>query len=49
MTGTWEPKSTIIDFKIYRDDNVVTGDVLLKEFDIHYQIDAHGSRQEYIK
>jgi len=26
-----------------------TGDALLKEFDIHYQIDAMGSRQEFIK
>ena len=41
--------SSIIDIKIYRDDNDVTGDVLVKEFDIHYQIDAAGSTQEFIK
>jgi hypothetical protein len=42
--------SSIIDVKLYRDDNVVAGDVLMKEFDIHYQIDQErGSRQEYIK
>ena len=41
--------SSIIDIRIYRDDNDVTGDVLLKEFDIHYQIDSLGSRQEFIK
>lgn len=41
--------SSVMDIKIYRDDNDVTGDVLLKEFDIHYQIDSYGSRQEYIK
>ena len=41
--------SSIIDIRIYRDDNVVVGDVLLKEFDIHYQIDGLGSRQELIK
>lgn len=41
--------SSIIDIRIYRDDNVVSGDVLLKEFDIHYQIDQQGSRQEFVK
>lgn len=41
--------SSIIDIKLYRDDNVVTGDVLLKEFDIHFQIDQLGSRQEGVK
>lgn len=41
--------SSIMDIKLYRDDDVVTGDVLLKEFDIHYQIDSNGSDQEYIK
>ena len=41
--------SSIIDIRIYRDDNDVTGDVLFKEFDIHYQIDQIGSRQELIK
>ena len=41
--------SSIIDIKLYRDDNVVSGDVLLKEFDIHFQRDTFGSRQEFIK
>ena len=41
--------SSILDIRIYRDDNVVSGDVLVKEFDIHYQIDALGSRQEFVK
>ena len=41
--------SSILDIKIYRDDNVVAGDVLVKEFDIHYQKDSVGSRQEFIK
>jgi len=41
--------SSILDIKLYRDDNVVTGDVLLKEFDVHYQIDQMGSRTEYVK
>ena len=41
--------SSIIEIKLYRDDNVVSGDVLGKEFDLHYQIDDRGSREEYIK
>lgn len=36
--------SSILDMKLYRDDNVVTGDVLVKELDIHYEIDTLGSR-----
>ena len=41
--------SAILDIKIYRDDNVVSGDVLVKEFDFHYQIDGDGSREEFVK
>jgi hypothetical protein len=41
--------SCMIDMKLYRDDNVVTGDVLVKEFDIHYEIDTLGSELEFIK
>lgn len=41
--------SSMMDIKIYRDDDVVSGDVLVKEFDLHYQIDTVGSRQEFIK
>ena len=41
--------SSILDIKLYRDDNVVTGDILVKEFDIHYQIDSFGSNLEYSK
>lgn len=48
MTGI-DTVSAIIEFKLYRDDNIVTGDILVKEFDIHYQIDGEGSRQEYVK
>lgn len=41
--------SSMLDIKIWRDDNTVTGDVLAKEFDIHIEIDTIGSRSEYIK
>jgi len=50
IVGTGMKLSSMFDVKIYRDDNVVAGDVLVKEFDIHYQIDQErGSRQEFIK
>jgi hypothetical protein len=41
--------SSILDIKLYRDDNVVVGDVLVKEFDIHYQRDDRGSQGEFTK
>ncbi len=47
--GIFTSVSGMFDMKIYRDDNVVSGDVLVKEFDVHYQIDDRGSRQEFIK
>ncbi len=37
------------DFILYRDDNVVTGDVLMKGFDFHLVKDSWGSYQEYTK
>ena len=51
--------SSIIDIKLWRDtantstlfagaDPVAT-DALLKEYDIHYQLDSNGSVQEYVK
>jgi len=48
MTGI-DSISAMLDFKLYRDDNIVSGDVLLKEFDFHYQVDGDGSRQEFVK
>jgi hypothetical protein len=43
--------SWILDGQIYRNSagDSYTGDASLKEFDLHYQIDTRGSRQEYIK
>ena len=35
--------------KLYRDDNVVTGDVAAWQFDLHYEIDSFGSETEYNK
>lgn len=42
VSAQWE-------IRLYRDDDVVTGDVLGKEFDLHYQIDSLGSKDEYTK
>jgi len=47
MTG-YTP-SAQFEFIMYRDDNVVSGDVLFKTFDFHYQIDSIGSGREYDK
>lgn len=41
--------SSIFDIKLYRDDDIVTGDVLAKSFDMHYEIDAMGSDLLYTK
>jgi len=41
--------SSIMDIKLYREDNVVVGDVLYKEFDIHYRMDSTGSEFEDTK
>ena len=41
--------SANLEMKIYRNDNVVTGDVLVKYVDYHYLKDARGSRMEFVK
>jgi len=41
--------SAVLELILWRDDNDVTGDVLFKEFDLHYQIDSNGSDNEYTK
>lgn len=58
MTGI-DTVSAILDFKLYRDRTNVSGlfsgadtyagDAMAKEFDMHFQIDAAGSREEYTK
>jgi len=53
VVGTGKTLSSIITIKISRiggdGTDTFTGDALLKEFDIHYEMDSLGSRQEYIK
>lgn len=51
--STWGDVSTMIHYRLYRDANdaadTYAGDAIGHEFDIHYQIDSAGSRQEYVK
>lgn len=53
IDGTGKTLSSILTIRISRVGNdaldTYTGLALLKEFDIHYQIDSFGSREEYIK
>lgn len=44
-----ETLSANFDLIFYRDDNVVSGDVLVKFLDYHFESDSGGSRQEFIK
>ncbi len=41
--------SSMLDMKLYRDDNVVSGDVLTKEFDLHCLFNTMGSVGAYSK
>lgn len=41
--------SAILDIIIYRNDNRITGDVLTKYIDYHFQVDSDGSREEFSK
>lgn len=51
IDGTGKKISSILSIKLSRlgGSDTYTGDALLKEFDIHYQINSLGSREEYIK
>jgi len=49
IAGTGKGISSLLLCKLYRDDNVYTGDALAFQFDVHFEIDAAGSREEYIK
>ena len=46
---TSETVSANLDVKLYRNDNDLAGDCLVKYIDFHYEIDSDGSRQEYSK
>ncbi len=44
-----ETVSANFEFKLYRNDNDMNGDVLTKYIDIHYEINTLGSPEEYSK
>ena len=41
--------SANLDMKLYRDDNDVSGDIITKYIDFHFEIDMQGSRSEFSK
>ena len=47
--GLTEGVSSHFDMILWRNDSVVSGDVLVKSVDLHYEIDAFGSDDEYTK
>jgi len=49
IDGTGQGLSSIMLIKLYRDDNDVAGDVLAYQFDVHFEIDTIGSREEFTK
>jgi hypothetical protein len=53
VSGADKTLSSIISIKLARVGNAATdthaSEALLKEFDIHYEIDTLGSREEYVK
>jgi len=49
IDGTGFRLSSALQIKLYRDDNVYTGDALATMFDIHIETDAFGSELEFSK
>ena len=49
ISGTGKTVSSILIIKLYRSDNVYSGDIATFSFDIHYERDSMGSRTIYSK
>lgn len=49
LSGSGKTLSSMLQVKLYRDDNVYTGTLLATSFDLHYESDALGSNTEYTK
>ncbi len=49
ISGSGKTISSMLQIKLYRDDNTYSGDCLVVSFDIHYEIDGLGSSLEYTK
>lgn len=49
IDGTGKYIGSIMQIKLFRNDNVYVGDCLVDQFDIHVQIDSTGSETEFTK
>ena len=49
IIGTGKEISSLMNIKLYRDDNVYTGDVLTFQFDVHIEKDSIGSKTILVK
>ena len=49
ISGSGKTMSSMLQIKLYRNDNVYTGDCLVVSFNIHFEIDRFGSASEYTK
>lgn len=49
ISGSGKLISSLLKIKLYRDDNVYTGDMLADQFDIHIEIDSYGSATQFSK
>ena len=49
ISGSGQTLSSLLLIKLYRDDDVYSGDALAFDFDVHYQINSMGSRLEFNK
>ena len=49
LDGTGKGISSMLQVKLYRDDNVYTGTLVATSFDIHVEIDSFGSNTEFQK
>jgi hypothetical protein len=49
ISGSGKTLSSLLDIKLYREDNDYVGDALMKEMDIHFEMDTVGSREETAK
>lgn len=49
ISGSRKTMSSMLQVKLYRDDNAYTGDCLVVSFDVHIEVDSFGSSAEYTK
>jgi len=49
ISGVGKDISSILKIKLFRTDNVYTGDILADQFDIHIEVDGFGSETQFSK